>query len=588
MPTVTIAARPRARPEAQPRANRETNNDQESPPANLATALDKRQQDSPITTEEEFKDTPLSRMASFAYRPEQSIADPKFRQAVLDTIWPAVADPKWNKKADHETCLLALVSGLCGAAFTSRGMGVHLNGNHYTGRSKGRYAVDGYSHAMVVPTVEALKEAGWLLLRPGYFDHDRGKGVCARVWPTDRLVWFLIKLAKEDADLSTLESRQAELVILKDKHKKPIQYDSRKERERSRHTRAILRQVNAANAASVVTLPALEPQARPAVDHMGAGAAAGEPCGVDRGSEELLHLRGEQAIADPSSTGRVSPLQEVHGLGAPGGDLVEGDLRDGHEQEMISSSPGTAADLHGRTFQLTPKAPPTAILIAFGANKPRHTGLYASFNNGSWKEGGRLYNAGAYGYQNLPSGRRRALLIDGEPVVELDYGSLHIAMLYADVGRQLEDDPYLAIADGDKSLRNTVAKKLVLVALNADSRKSTLERVRLDLEEDDDPAAIFAQADRWALLNRLYDRMLEVHAPIAGFLGSGVGLLLQNRDASMMLDILEEMVINRGITCLPVHDSAIVQARHEATLREVMQEVYSKHNKGFTCTVSKK
>ena len=54
-------------------------------------------------------------------------------------------------------------------------------------------------------------------------------------------------------------------------------------------------------------------------------------------------------------------------------------------------------------------------------------------------KGGRLYGD----YQNLPKCDRKRIQIDGEEVVELDYKSLHIAMLYALEGALLVGDPYI-------------------------------------------------------------------------------------------------------------------------------------------------
>jgi hypothetical protein len=578
MPTTATTARRATggRPTARPKGSRKarhsgqrtnSNKGKGDGGADSARALRSHRQNQPVSTEEEFKATPLSRMASFPHCPEQTMADPKFRQAVLGTIWPEVWDRKWRKKPDREACLLGLIYGLCGAACAEKAMGVHFDRNHYTQHSKSRYAVDGYSYCMVVSMVKALEETGWLLRRKG----NEMAEASTRVWPTDRLVRFLSKLAQDGADLWTpAEQRQAvPLVILKDENKKLIDYAGRKESPRSRRTEKILKQVNAAHACVEVIRSEVGAQGEPAASHASSrsGETAGEPCGEDpEGRMSIFDGDDHSHKADPPSSHRVSHLQEMI---------------------LPSSSPSLK---EGNTVSGTPQSPlneenPHAILRSFGSKQPPRTDLRATFNRGSWELGGRLYNVGCYGYQNLPSNQREGLLIGGKPVVEVDYSSHHIAMLYADVGLQLEDDPYLAIADDDESLRGT-AKKLLLMALNADSRKDAIGAALGDWWDGKDKSvAIFAEAEQRALLNRLYDRMLEIHAPIADFLGSGIGLKLQNRDASMMLDILEEMVIKRGITCLPVHDSAIVREEHEATLREVMLRVYRKHNGGFTCTV---
>ncbi|MNY35143.1 hypothetical protein D3C86_1695290 [compost metagenome] len=53
------------------------------------------------------------------------------------------------------------------------------------------------------------------------------------------------------------------------------------------------------------------------------------------------------------------------------------------------------------------------------------------------------------------------------------------------------------------------------------------------------------------------------------------GRILQNADSHLASDILEIMV-NKGISCLPVHDSFIVQLEHLDTLCDTMGECFRK------------
>ena len=60
------------------------------------------------------------------------------------------------------------------------------------------------------------------------------------------------------------------------------------------------------------------------------------------------------------------------------------------------------------------------------------------FNNGSLEQGGRFY----YGWwQSIPSEYRQYISLNGDYVVELDYSSIHIHLLYAQIQRtcQMED-----------------------------------------------------------------------------------------------------------------------------------------------------
>ena len=74
-------------------------------------------------------------------------------------------------------------------------------------------------------------------------------------------------------------------------------------------------------------------------------------------------------------------------------------------------------------------------------------------------------------------------------------------------------------------------------------------------------------------LRRCLQKFKDVHKPIAKYLNTGIGLKLQNLDSQIAERVLMAMT-ERQIPCLPVHDSFIVPARHEAKLREAMMRSY--------------
>ncbi|RZK97320.1 MAG: hypothetical protein EOO66_03370, partial [Methylobacterium sp.] len=65
--------------------------------------------------------------------------------------------------------------------------------------------------------------------------------------------------------------------------------------------------------------------------------------------------------------------------------------------------------------------------------------VYRVFGRGRWDRHGRLYGW----WQNLPKGRRRELLINGEAAFEPDFATLHPRILYAARGHVLRHDPYV-------------------------------------------------------------------------------------------------------------------------------------------------
>ena len=216
-------------------------------------------------------------------------------------------------------------------------------------------------------------------------------------------------------------------------------------------------------------------------------------------------------------------------------------------------------------------------------------GLRAIFNNESWEEGGRLYavmTKFGVNYQDIPSDYRSTITIDGNPTIELDYGSLHISMLYAAEGVATLADAY-DIA----GLPRAFVKKAILVIINADNRTAALKSLENDAK---------AMLNRTLLskkkqgLKKAYrdcgnfdDALSAIeqhHAVIAKYFYTGYGIKLQNKDSLIALEILNRFAPS-DIPILPVHDSFIVERRHEAHLCAVMEETFARYNGGHKCIV---
>ncbi len=205
------------------------------------------------------------------------------------------------------------------------------------------------------------------------------------------------------------------------------------------------------------------------------------------------------------------------------------------------------------------------LLAVSGIQHPKHRltaqYLYRVFN-GNWDRGGRFYGGR---WQNLAGGSetRSLLSINGDAVVELDYGELHLRMLYAEKGVDLgHADPYIIGA-----IPRKLMKTAALTAINANNfdgaRGSLQYAMNLGtLPKSHSPA-------------ELLRAFADAHPQLHGDLWSGAGIRLQRRDSEIMRFILHRLT-NRGILALPVHDSALVATQHQRELEEVMRAAYLK------------
>jgi hypothetical protein len=234
---------------------------------------------------------------------------------------------------------------------------------------------------------------------------------------------------------------------------------------------------------------------------------------------------------------------------------------------------------------------------------PVNTYIYAVFNE-NWRTAGRFYG-GRRSHVNLTRAERETMLIDGQPIVELDYKSLHIMLLYAKVGRQYKGDPYGAVAPGAQRLR-PILKEILLSLLNDKCSEpqainhlnhrllrghTRINESRYPLERE--------EAERQSERNRrlLDDHGIEIaelvrkfkaaHRPIARFFHTGIWAEMQNADSRIARRVMLAMV-RKKLPCLPRHDSFVTQARHKDKLFTAMTDAYRAATKrlfGVECAV---
>lgn len=185
--------------------------------------------------------------------------------------------------------------------------------------------------------------------------------------------------------------------------------------------------------------------------------------------------------------------------------------------------------------------------------------------------GGRFYGTWV---QNIPSSLRRHVRINGIPVQELDYKSLHPNLLYAASGASLDFDPYIIPSYGQAY--RPLFKLFLLIAINAESDVKAIKAMRKQLHDCPDLLSNYRDCltDNW--LSAALEAIKTYHLPIAEHIASGAGARLQRLDSDMaetiMLDLMEQ-----GILAVPIHDSFVVQNIHESALSAAMRNASIRH-----------
>lgn len=169
--------------------------------------------------------------------------------------------------------------------------------------------------------------------------------------------------------------------------------------------------------------------------------------------------------------------------------------------------------------------------------------------------GGRYYGGW---WQSCPKRIRKHITIDGQPTVELDFSQIHPQLLYAIAGQPLVGDAY-SIPGWDRN----DGKKGFNILMNTETLSEACGALGEHFDGDTQTAL------------RLIEDLKVHHHAIRDYFHSGVGLRLQNIDASICRDVLAEMH-RRGVVALPIHDSFIVPAEAEDLLSAVMQRALEK------------
>lgn len=200
--------------------------------------------------------------------------------------------------------------------------------------------------------------------------------------------------------------------------------------------------------------------------------------------------------------------------------------------------------------------------------------------NGAWNQGGRFYCSGL-SHQSLPKTVRSQILINGEPVEEPDFARIHPTILYDRVGVAPPQDIY-DIAPWERDL----TKMAVNTILNAKTFGAAVGSIATEDGRKYDEHGFEDTSRRRNLINsvcepgspeafkcakRLINDIRRIHAPIAEFFHTGVGLELQSIDAQIAERVMD-LALRENIVVLPVHDSFIAPRSKAGQVRNFMRE----------------
>jgi hypothetical protein len=192
------------------------------------------------------------------------------------------------------------------------------------------------------------------------------------------------------------------------------------------------------------------------------------------------------------------------------------------------------------------------------------TQLYRVFNK-TFTRGGRWYG---HWSQNLLEKYRKYIHINGEPIIEIDYKYLHIAMAY-DMIKAEKPERDLYTPPGVDPRNRNLCKRLLQALLNAETIGEAHSATGLYAYENPKVGPY----GKNTTIKSLSKSLRDMHKPIESYLGSGAWKVCQYEDSEIAKKIMLAFAKD-NIACLPIHDSFLVAKCHEARLEELMMNVY--------------
>ena len=187
------------------------------------------------------------------------------------------------------------------------------------------------------------------------------------------------------------------------------------------------------------------------------------------------------------------------------------------------------------------------------------------FNNNSLEQGGRFYGAW---WQSIPKEYRTLISLNGEYTVEMDYSSIHIHLLYAEVQQACSMEDHYIFGKLTKDFRpitKTIMMIMIMIMINAKKKKSTSTVIeQLGLLDGGYPEGVSS-------VKEYLEEIHLYHHPIKQYFNKGMGVKLQYKDSQIAEGVMLEMLPE---SCLPVHDSFIVKETQKERLEEVMNEQF--------------
>ncbi len=196
---------------------------------------------------------------------------------------------------------------------------------------------------------------------------------------------------------------------------------------------------------------------------------------------------------------------------------------------------------------------------------PHYHFLRRVYSRGDWGCNGRFYGGW---WQMVNSAHRQTILINDVPTVEVDFKGLHVQILSAEQGVEIEGDPYElpqgTVPGTPPELQRALVKKLLLTSLNAQDKQSAFRSFRGEW-----PEGHMGKGMTNKDLEQLVEALIAKHPHLETCIFADQGIRLMNVD-SKIAERVHRYFTAIEVPVLSVHDSFIVDYARVGELKRVM------------------
>ncbi|MCD4692888.1 MAG: hypothetical protein K8R79_08240 [Calditrichales bacterium] len=212
-------------------------------------------------------------------------------------------------------------------------------------------------------------------------------------------------------------------------------------------------------------------------------------------------------------------------------------------------------------------------------------------HSGRLFRGTRLHSWGNLSGQGMPKEQRQTIQIDGEQSAEVDSHCHAIRMLYHLNRIDEREDVYWPekvfkhyfsfnniSLDKRKIVRGFV-KIATNICLNTPSINSASGAVRKHLKENEHGTFLkdLIYKTEESNINGILQRLIKAHPKkVENNFFTEIGLELMTTDGNIMLCTLEELVVQRHVPALAIHDSLVIRSSDIAIATEIFSKNYCK------------